>query len=170
MPVTQKTRIFASVIIGTFILSIVSFSQEPYEVKSCAFTKLPKRSAGTELILILPRGTKLRRAKDHDYLQYWVEHRSNGNVYFLQGMWGPNSTPGRPAERLTKASRSIESRAWTYESRQGVDVKGVAEDGKRWRYLGTYGEFFGYEGVSDDAASFFDSLLDNVCHIANTRK
>lgn len=170
MTVTQKTRIFASVIIGTFILSIVSFSQEPYEVKSCAFTKLPKRSAGTELILILPRGTKLRRAKDHDYLQYWVEHRSNGNVYFLQGMWGPNSTPGRPSERLTEASRSIESRAWTYESRQGVDAKGVAEDGKRWRYLGTYGEFFGYEGVSDDAASFFDSLLDNVCHIANTRK
>lgn len=170
MTVAQKTRIFASVVIGAFILSIVSFSQEPYKVKSCAFTKLPKRSAGTELILILPRGTKLRRAKDHDYLQYWVEHRSNGKVSILQGMWGPNSSSGRPPARLTTASRSIEMRKWRYESRQGVDVKGVAEDGTRWRYLGTYGEFFGYEGVPVDSARFFDSLLDNVCYLAETRK
>lgn len=170
MTVRQKTRTFVVVVIGKFILSMVSFGQEPYEMKPCAFTKLPKRSAGTEMILSFPRGTKLRRVKDHDYLEFWVEHRSNGKFSFLQGMWGPNSTSGRPSERLTKASRSTEWRAWTYESREGVDVKGVKEDGTRWRYLGTYGEFFAYEGVSDDAARFFDSLLDNVCHLAKTRK
>ncbi|HMS08003.1 MAG TPA: hypothetical protein PKE66_00855 [Pyrinomonadaceae bacterium] len=154
----------------TLVFPVVAFAQERYEIKPCAFSKAPKRATGINLILTLPPGVKLRRGKDHDYLEFRVEHRSNGKVSFLQGMWGPNSTSGRPPKWLTSASRSIELREWRYESREGVDVKGVAEDGTRWRYLGTYGEFLGYEGVSIDAAKFFDSLLDNVCFLAEKRK
>ncbi len=170
MTVKQKTHTFLAIVIGTLFLSTVAFGQERYEIKSCTFSKAPKRAVGVELILSLPPGTKVRRGKDHDYVEFRVEHRSNGKVSILQGMWGPNSSSGRPPARLTTASRSIEMRKWRYESRQGVDVKGVAEDGTRWRYLGTYGEFFGYEGVPVDSARFFDSLLDNVCYLAETRK
>ena len=49
------------------------------------------------------------------------------------------------------------------------DVKGVAQDGKRWRYVGMVGASLEYEGASASSARVFDTVLDQLCWNASSR-
>jgi len=43
------------------------------------------------------------------------------------------------------------------------DNRGTDKEGHRWRYTGWFGETISYIKVSDKAADFFDSIIDNMC-------
>jgi hypothetical protein len=44
-----------------------------------------------------------------------------------------------------------------------IDARGVAPDGRHWRYLGRYGESAAYYEANSSAAALLDKVLDGVC-------
>ena len=54
------------------------------------------------------------------------------------------------------------------EDRDGypiADLRGRFANGRRYRYVGMYGELFEYSGLTADDAAFFDRLLDAMCYV-----
>jgi hypothetical protein len=49
-----------------------------------------------------------------------------------------------------------------------IDARGIAPGGKRWHYLGRYGESVSYYEADAVTAAVFDRILDGVC-LAQTR-
>lgn len=45
---------------------------------------------------------------------------------------------------------------------RGTDARGSDKDGKRWRFVGTR-DRIEYTGVSNEAARFFDQIIDSAC-------
>jgi len=44
-----------------------------------------------------------------------------------------------------------------------IDARGTAPGGKRWRFLGRYGESVSYYEADPATAAAFDRTLDGVC-------
>ena len=46
----------------------------------------------------------------------------------------------------------------------GIDARGKHKNGNFWRHFGTGGEAASYSDVPQEAAEFFDKILDSVCY------
>jgi hypothetical protein len=161
---TATFRRFLFLIFATLFPALTS-AQESYELKPCAFTKMPKGNLGVSLVVRVPKDAKVTKGRDIDYTNFSIEHQTHGNRYFVNGIWGPNATGGKPSQKLVSSSELTEQREWTFGDFQGVDVKGIAENGTYWRYFGMHGESITYEGVPPDVARYFNSLIDKVCFL-----
>jgi len=76
---------------------------------------------------------------------------------------GPVWSFGRPVD--TDVWKSVEYSEVIYvaDKLAILDARGRTPDGKRWRYLGRFGESASYSGVGDDAAQLLDRVLDGMC-------
>jgi hypothetical protein len=67
---------------------------------------------------------------------------------------------GVPKRALLAFSTQIQERElkpyWT-------DYSGLDANGKKWRFVGSFSETITYENVSENAAQFFDSIIDGMC-------
>jgi hypothetical protein len=45
----------------------------------------------------------------------------------------------------------------------GVDFAGCDKKGRKWRWVAVPFEAIGYDNVSNDAASYFDAMIDKMC-------
>ena len=66
-----------------------------------------------------------------------------------------------PNKRLLLSSSAMQERF--HPDRYEFDYRGSDKEGRRWRYTGWVSEAIEYEKVSDQAADFFDSIIDNMC-------
>jgi len=47
----------------------------------------------------------------------------------------------------------------------GLDARGVSQDGTYWRWVGPpVGEFAEYKIADSEAARYFDAILDGMCY------
>jgi hypothetical protein len=71
-----------------------------------------------------------------------------------------------PGESRYAASRAFSQRTWVSDDAlTGFDGRGIFNNGKYWRSIGTYGgrESVEYIGVPKEVAEIFDRVLDTVC-------
>jgi len=91
-----------------------------------------------------------------------------GKIFSLRTMAGPFCCSGHPLPDLYLNSTTVAERAWIVRVGErtfdGLDSRGVAKDGTRWRWVGPLlGEQAEYSGANEQAAKFFDSILDTLC-------
>ncbi|HZQ91184.1 MAG TPA: carboxypeptidase-like regulatory domain-containing protein [Terriglobales bacterium] len=119
--------------------------------------------------LKLPRPSRMKtvRGRDVDYEGAAISFRDKETrkQYWLTVLWGGMAYAGRPAENKYFQARSFATRLWVSGETIGLDVSGIDADSTRWRTVGPLygGSVAWYEGVSEEAARFFDAVMDGMC-------
>lgn len=130
--------------------------------------RLPS-TIGYKMEFTLPCGTAKPGAyADADYGGETVAYKEGGKEYTLSTLTGPLCCSGGPGADYYMNSRSWSERSWAFYPRQspfeGLDARGVSKDGTYWRLVNSdWQEQAGYEGVSEAAAKYFDTILDTMC-------
>jgi hypothetical protein len=133
----------------------------------CTSSPEDKKRIGWKMKLLIPEGTLVEENIGDDTFHRFIYFGSDivfrpekkremmivGSGPLWGGMWPPK-------DLLTSSSRVQErhlanGRAFDY---RGRDLKG-----SRWRHTGWFSETIEYRNVSDQAADFFDSIIDNMC-------
>lgn len=133
-------------------------------LRQCPGGRDSVRRVGFFLRLPVPRGAKLKEGRDIDYTFYIVRLGEKEKGVFVHGISGPQATYGFPSDRLVLDAQEYTLRPWKFGDAEGVDVRGRAQDGTRWRYFGTYGEAVTYEGQGAEDAAALDAVIDGVCY------
>ncbi len=135
-----------------------------WAVPACSSVSANGKRIGDQTRFVVPKHFKVKRIRDVDYYEDWVTFHSGGKRLFLKTMVGPLASHGWPGAWLYEKSNSFTERRWAGGGQSGLDVHGTANDGTRWRWAGpVVGEFVSYEGASEDAANFFDAIIDSMC-------
>jgi len=116
---------------------------------------------GITMRLAVPKGATIKRGHDVDYWTVSVGFGPKKNREWMQIGGGPTWSLGLPSKGDMASSIEIAERdmgCW-----DGIDIRGRSNDGRRWRFTGMWGETIRYNGVSEKAAMFFDSIIDGLC-------
>src|SRR5262249_55200941 len=76
---------------------------------------------------------------------------------------GPTWTLGIPYTGDVWESSDYSENAYLTKDSDVVDARGIAPGGKRWRYLGRFGESVSYYEPAPARAALFDRALNGVC-------
>lgn len=161
---------FAFLLIIVVLLCSASFRAQPTRLPQCKDLNKAK-TAGERLILTVPGGSKVKARSDADYSAYFIKFKSGGKDYFLTGIFGPTATGGTVPKSLLEQT-ILTQKQWSFADPNassdvtGTDTSGRHLNGNYWRYLGTPGEAVSYSDVPQEAAAFFDKILDSVCYKA----
>lgn len=105
---------------------------------------------------------------DVDYGGEFVSIKIDGKTFSMRTMSGAICCGGRPLPSQYLDSSKIVERAWRFKAKgrsfEGMDSRGIASDGTLWRWVGPLiGEQAEYRNANEQAAKFFDSILDTMC-------
>src|SRR5262245_1652702 len=124
------------------------------------------KTAGQRFKVSLPMGVIIKNVDDYDYRNYFVAFGKGKQRVWLSGGFGPNWSSGKPTKGWLEGLVDVNERNWVFKKRndRGVDIKGKTIDGKHSRFFGAYGETIQYDKVPQDAALYFDRIIDSVCY------
>ncbi len=136
-----------------------SSAESNWEVPACSTGKERGKRYGLFWSFLVPRGTKVKVTSDVDY---WCEHiffrKDRARMIICSGpLWGATS----PWERLLLNASDFTERG--VSGGYGTDFRGKTKGGKNWRWFGGNFDSAEYSDASDDAARFFDQVIDSVC-------
>jgi hypothetical protein len=133
----------------------------------CKSSPEDNKRIGYAMRLLVPDGTLVEEKGDVDTairaiyfgadIIFRPEKKRESMIVGSGPLWGGKW----PDKHLLISSSVMEERFDSVGYR--FDYRGLDKEGKRWRYTGWFGETIEYEKVSDQAADFFDSLIDNMC-------
>ena len=95
----------------------------------------------------------------------WSRHGAE-----LRHAQGPTFTEGLPLDAVLSDLSDVDDRDVRlvdpgYPNGLPIsDVRGRFANGRRYRYVGIFGERFEYSGLTDADAGFFDRMLDAMCY------
>ena len=154
------------------ILSSAAFA-EPIVMRPASTPRrdLPRCAAGEgglgELYIATPAGVQVAHAGHEDYVsETWSRQGSE-----LRHAHGPTWTEGLPPDVLLSQLTHVDDRDVRLvdaDNQDGLpisDVRGRFADGRRYRYVGIFGESFEYSGLTAADAAFFDRMLDAMCYV-----
>lgn len=120
------------------------------------------KRVGNPFLFSLPKGTKIKRITDADTAAYRVNFPHSN--YWLLLLWGVNVGRTDADERLERASSRFSERwiAGPGAPNIGIDSAGVSSRGA-WRSFGTAFDQAIYVDVPDEAATYFDAIIDSAC-------
>ena len=72
------------------------------------------------------------------------------------------ATLGMPPEEWILNAKEFTERSYKNKG-LFTDMRGRANDGTYWRYIGALGESIEYSGLTEEAAKYFDKIIDNAC-------
>lgn len=104
-----------------------------------------------------------RQSRDVDYgaRSYYID--SGGvRAAILHGS-GSNWSFGIPSAEDVWQSIRYEEVVFDVRGRRIIDARGQLSNGKRWRYLGSFGESASYSDVEEASARVLDRVLDGAC-------
>jgi hypothetical protein len=110
----------------------------------------------------LPEDVMHKESKDVDYKEDFFIYGAKDKRERLVMMEGHFASSGKPLDRLYLSSKEFDERLVKVGNAEWLDVRGKTSDGKRWRWVGGI-SFVSYEDVSDEAAAYFDKVIDSVC-------
>ncbi len=111
----------------------------------------------------VPRMARVEKGADVDYVQYVVRYGDSQQKQRLRFMFGAMVVGGSPVSGADSTVR-WKGRAWTCgKLSDGGDSRGVGADGRRWRHISFPFGFAEYRGVGEQAARYFDRILDTLC-------
>jgi hypothetical protein len=134
---------------------------------------LPRCPAGErgqglgDLRIPTPAGVHVAGAGHDDYVsETWSRHGAG-----LEHAQGPTLTEGLPIDAVLSDLTDVDDRdvrlVLDADDPIGLpisDVRGRFASGRRYRYVGIFGERFQYSGLTDADAAFFDRMLDAMCY------
>lgn len=138
-------------------------AEKEWLIPSCERSSSDKKFAFGPFRLVMTERAEPRRGSDVDYTDFSVSHGSGSNRRFLSGIFGPMATSGFPFDDWITSSVEFKSRSWRNGEATGIDIRGRAESGKLWRYVGMYGFSISYSEASQEASESFDRILDSAC-------
>ena len=99
---------------------------------------------------------------EHD--THWYVQKGNQSLHVVDGYaWHA----GLPRESVLSASKSIDVRGWEYGNIVGLDLSGVSQTGRRWRWIGApLADAISYEDAAPADAEYFDRILESACYAA----
>lgn len=106
-------------------------------------------------LFLIPRGARVKRHNGDDTWDidfYFPRSKTKEHANLWSGALMGNDLV---EERLVLDASSF--------SQRGYDWRGKSREGKNWRWTSFYGNLVRYEDASDDAARFFDRVIDSVC-------
>lgn len=131
---------------------------------------------GGMLKVFVPKGTKIiDKGMDVDYWTIYVGYGPKANREWLQIGGGPSWSNGFPnaitLQSLTEISerdlvqKTDSSSTEKFPMIDGVDIRGQRKNERRYRLTGQAFQTINYDGVSNGAACFFDSIIDTLCYV-----
>ena len=138
-------------------------------IPTCLTKDVRTSPEGYELNYLIPKNAKVRKIKDIDYQKFLISFAKERTS--LELWWGPLVNAGPDALILWSASfgeRSIHGGAGGII---GYDRRGRTPDGMVWRsadFPGLSGTAI-YEGVSEEAATAYDRIIDTACQLNRSR-
>lgn len=113
---------------------------------------------------LIPKGTKIKRGHDIDYWVIGIGFGSRKHREWMQIGGGPNWSSGLPFIRDMTSAIEISERDMACGP-NGISIQGLTKEG-RWRFTGMgsrqWGETISYKNASEEAAKFFDSIIDGL--------
>jgi hypothetical protein len=120
------------------------------------------KTLGSTIKISIPEKTPITHRDDDDYTYDRIFFGPEGNQeemsFAMGGTWGP---PWPSRDQLLSSS-SIQERDMSC-SFTGADYQGRDKSGLKWRVTGVFNEVIKYRGVSDNAAEFFDAIINSLC-------
>ncbi len=116
---------------------------------------------GATMRFLIPKGAKLKRGRDVDYWTIAVGFGSGKNQEWMQIGGGSSWSLGLPLVSDMTSVAEVSERDMICGP-SGIDIRGHTKDGKRWRFAGMWGETVTYRNASEQAARFFDSIIDGL--------
>jgi hypothetical protein len=102
------------------------------------------------------------RSRDIDYSMRFYRLKAKKEFGIRHG-WGPMWSAGFPtSDRFINGMEYSEVQIG-WEGLYLVDARGIDSEGKRWRFLGRYGESADYGGLDIESTRVLDRVLDGVC-------
>jgi hypothetical protein len=157
----MRPRLFIILILLTAPIA----GQENVELPACADGIQNKKTLGQRLRFEVPKGAKLKRGKDIDYVDYNVGFGKGTERVWMHGIHGSNASGGKVSSELLDTN-IISQRIWKSEGIEMVDARGTLTNGHYWRFIGIFGEQVAYKNVPKDAADYFDRMLDTICYLS----
>jgi len=116
---------------------------------------------GSSIKISIPDNATVKEITHDDYIYYEIflgKEESGPRMSFWDGLlvgfpW--------PRKEQLQSSSFINERTMTCVF--GMDYRGKDKDGSNWRVTGVLGEFIEYSKASDQAAEFFDTIIDSLC-------
>jgi hypothetical protein len=156
------------------IVSSAAFG-EPIVLRAASTPRrdLPRCRAGErdrdvgDLRIPITAGVRVAGTGQDDYVgTTW----SRGEAQ-LRHDYGPTLSAGLPIQPVLAELTDVDDRdvrlvldADHQEVVPITDVRGRLANGRRYRYVGMFGELFEYSGLTDADAAFFDRMLDAMCY------
>jgi hypothetical protein len=153
---------YVALLIGTCLSAC---AQNQYALPPCSSSSKSGKFLGDRIKLQLPKGAIVKKGHDVDYSDYAIGFGPKKNRVWLEGIYGPTATSGQVWADWLSASVEVNSKSWKFGRIAGVDAKGKLKDRNYWRYFGMFGESLKYYDVPEDAAAYFDSIIDNICFL-----
>ncbi len=119
------------------------------------------RRVGAQMRFLVPKGAKVKRGRDVDYWTIAVGFGSGKNREWMEIGGGPTWSSGLPIVSDMTSLIEVSERDMVCGI-YGIDIRGRTRNGKRWRFAGTWGETVTYRDASEQAARFFDSIIDGM--------
>jgi hypothetical protein len=133
----------------------------------CTSSPEDKKRIGWKMKLLIPEGTLVEEIIGDDTLHRLIyfgsdiifrpEKKREMMIVGSGPLWGAMW----PAKHLLISSSVMQERF--RPDGYDFDYRGSDKKGKRWRCTGWFSETIEYKDVSDQAADFFDSIIDNLC-------
>lgn len=130
----------------------------------CSTVQKSEKRVGYDLILSVPKGAESHQGYDVDYGYFSIGFGPKENLIWLEGIYGPMATSGLPPETWILNAPEFTERSYTGHP-VGADVRGRSKTGTRWRYVGGIGSSIKYSDASEEAAAFFDKIIDGACRM-----
>jgi len=97
---------------------------------------------------------------DYRARSYYVNTKDGAKGMIRHGS-GPNWSYGTPSD--LDVWRSATYNETTFDLGAIIDARGQFPNGKRWRYLGKFGESASYSEVDEATAKILDQFMDGAC-------
>ena len=120
---------------------------------ACSARSESGKRYGTMFLFLVPRGTKVKRSSGDDTWDLIVNSLKGKEQLKLWS--GPMLGDGFVSEETVLEASSF--------TQHGFDWRGRCRDGTNWRWHSASQDLIHYEHASDDAAHFFDRIIDSVC-------
>ena len=119
---------------------------------------------GGKMKFLIPRGTEIKYGPNSDAWHIGIGYGPRHNREWMGINGGGNYSNGLPYIVMLYPTVVMERDMAC--GPYGYDIRGQTKDGKKWRDTGMgqkgFGESIGYTNASEQAAEFFDSIIDGL--------
>jgi hypothetical protein len=131
--------------------------------KCSSISKSSKRIDVGNMMITIPKGARTEYEPGGDTFTHRIFYGFDQQHGTMRITSGPLLGALYPSKDQLLKSSEIKERRTSCGSRPVWDYQGRDKAGLRWRYLPFFSELIEYRESTDEAANYFDSILESLC-------